>query len=52
MPNLFKYKRMSFRLLSRIWYLIFFVLGFALGFICNNSDVVQKITEFMKGMVY
>ena len=52
MKNLFKFKRLSFRILSRIWYIVFFVLGFICGLVINNVDVINKIKNISSQVVY
>lgn len=51
MQNLFKLKRLSYKLVSRSFYIIFFVVGFLLGFFLKNINLIDYFKNFIMGVL-
>lgn len=47
MRNLFKLKRLSYKLVSKGFYIIFFIVGFVCGLTLKNMNVVEYIKNLI-----
>ena len=51
MRNLFRLKRLSYKLVSKGFYIIFFVVGFLLGFFLKNINLVDYLKNAIVGVL-
>lgn len=51
MRNLFKLKRLSYKLVSKGFYIIFFVVGFLLGFFLKNINLIDYLKKSIMGVL-
>ena len=47
MRSLFRLKRLSYKLVSKGFYIIFFIVGFLLGVTIKNSNIIEYIKNLI-----
>ncbi len=45
MNNLFRLKRLSYQLVSKGFYVVFFIAGFLCGLLLKNVNLIERINE-------
>lgn len=51
MKNLFKLKRFSYKLVSKGFYIVFFIVGFFCGLFFRNANILEYLKELIRGVL-